>query len=606
MRRMLSLILALILLVPGFCMAEEIQTYDPEKAYGNPDIPYGPMVAGLIRVNVDVEEPSVSGKIVVYTPADSYPCVDTLLVLGPDGSTAEQLAADAQWQSVADAEEICVVYAEAPEGKWNIQDPAKDIAFLKSALSDYVGNKLVVDWNERALYAVGYGEGGTMVHELAMSYPAMFAGIVSIGGCAVPDEFLETTGNAGSFPYVEAGDNDGPLAQYPNNTIPVPAWIINCGEEGANAAVAEYWKAADKVVDEGLTNAYGRVFRADRLTTDQLNNEQPIAEVWVSDRADALAYSADFNSDIWTKFLSRIRRFVGDPGSSLRAAFEPEDLGMRKISLEVDGLKREFYVYTPSTYTGDAEMPLVVCIHGYSSTARAFTTDTEWWRVAENRGLICAFVQAYPHTGNNVPRWLTNNSTIGIFNGSEEQLNADLNFIKAVAAYMDENYAVDDARRYVTGHSNGGMMTCAVADAMPELFAAAAPVGGMDIPFGGDPEHYSSDVMMPMYGIVGDHDLGGFSDSPQEGANYQQMVKWAKMNGLDIDKAKTSSLVNGRYNTFTLYDQTGCAPLAKFALVENSPHAYFPELAWKIWDEFFSRYTRGEDQKISYEGIALQ
>ena len=46
-------------------------------------------------------------------------------------------------------------------------------------------------------------------------------------------------------------------------------------------------------------------------------------------------------------------------------------------------------------------------------------------------------------------------------------------------------------------------------------------------------------------------------------------------------------------------------PIAKYTYVTDSPHAYFPEEAWKIWDEFFSKYTRNKDLTISYEGIVV-
>ena len=595
---LISALLCLALLA-GTSLAEELEKYQTDVYYGNMENPYGPVHAGMISVDIVSEEQSL-GTIAVYVPESSHPCVDELVVLAPNGVTAAELAAAAQWNKVADDEEFCVVYAGAPAGDWNLDDPAGDIEFIRVALENYVANKLFVDPNERATYVVGYGEGGTMANELAMAYPSRFAGIVSIGGSAVSDEYMAQTGDAPSFAYAMTNYN-GPFEQWPNKTFPVPAWIIGCGEEGANPNVAEYWKAANKAVDEGLTNAYGQVFQASRLTTDQLNNEQPIAEVWVSEKADALTYDEAFNREIWTKFLSRVRRFVGDPGNSLRAAFEPEDVGMQRVTIEVDGLERLFYIYAPTDYDGSQALPLVVCIHGYSSTARAFTTDTEWWRVAEARGLICAFVQAYPHEGypefaGNVPHWITNNSRLALGNGPEEQEQADLDFISAVLDYVGENYNVDATRRYVTGHSNGGMMTCNVIDKLTAPFAAAAPVGGLDVAWGNDPEVFDASTRIAIYGLCGDNDYFG---STLEGndALAAQMLKWCHINGLE---GEPTVLANGRYDTRTFY--AGSAPLVKFSMIKNSPHAYFPEIAWKVWDECFAHYTRGEDGKLYYEG----
>ncbi|MDO4547447.1 MAG: hypothetical protein Q4D04_05075, partial [Clostridia bacterium] len=59
------------------------------------------------------------------------------------------------------------------------------------------------------------------------------------------------------------------------------------------------------------------------------------------------------------------------------------------------------------------------------------------------------------------------------------------------------------------------------------------------------------------------------------------------------------------YDTKTLYVPGTIAPIAKYTYVIDSPHAYFPEQAWKIWDEFFSKYTRNEDLTISYEGVVI-
>ena len=599
---LLSLILCVAML-GGMAIAEEIEQYQTDVYYGNMDDPYGPVHAGLISVDIINEEQSL-GTIVVYVPATSHPCVDELVVLAPNGVTAAEMAANAQWNQVADDEEFCVVYAQAPAGDWNLEDPAADIEYIRVALESYVANKLFVDPNERATYVVGYAEGGTMAHELAMAYPSRFAGIVSIGGSAVSDAYMEATGNAASFPYAMTNYN-GPFEQWKNNSFPVPAWIIGCGEEGANANVIEYWKQANKTVDEGLTNAYGSVYQASKLTTDQLNNEQPIAEVWVSENADALSYDEAFNRDIWGKFLSRVRRFVGDPGNSLRAAFEPEDVGMQRVTLEVDGLERLFYIYAPSDYDGSQALPLVVCIHGYSSTARAFTTDTEWWRVAESRGLICAFVQAYPHEGypefaGNVPHWITNNTRLALGNGPEEQEKADLDFISAVVDYVAENYNIDATRRYVTGHSNGGMMTCNIIDDMPATFAAAAPVGGLDVAWGNDPEVYDDSVKIAIYGLCGDNDYFGSSLEGNDGV-ANQILKWCHINGLE---ANATDMVSGRYMTSTVYN--GCAPLVKFSMIKNSPHAYFPEITWKVWDECFAHYSRGEDGQLYYEGIAIE
>ena len=70
---------------------------------------------------------------------------------------------------------------------------------------------------------------------------------------------------------------------------------------------------------------------------------------------------------------------------------------------------------------------------------------------------------------------------------------------------------------------------------------------------------------------------------------------------MDPDTPEETTDASGRYITDTYTADTSDAPLVRYTVVENSPHAYIPTEAEMIWDEFFSKYSR-EDGVLYYEG----
>lgn len=61
-----------------------------------------------------------------------------------------------------------------------------------------------------------------------------------------------------------------------------------------------------------------------------------------------------------------------------------------------------------------------------------------------------------------------------------------------------------------------------------------------------------------------------------------------------------SKKVMGRWNDWT-YEKEGI-PMVKFTGIDYYPHATNPEMPYRIWEEFFSKFRRGEDGAVIYEG----
>lgn len=143
-------------------------------------------------------------------------------------------------------------------------------------------------------------------------------------------------------------------------------------------------------------------------------------------------------------------------------AFDPHT---RAGTLPHDGLKRTFLVHTPPNYEELEKLPLVLVLHGGGGNGRRIMRQTGFNALADREGFIAVYPDGYLDGWNDG-------------RGANPELAAidDTGFLRALVTHLTATYPIDSARVYVTGPSNGGMMTHRMACACPDLFAAAAPV----------------------------------------------------------------------------------------------------------------------------------
>jgi polyhydroxybutyrate depolymerase len=134
----------------------------------------------------------------------------------------------------------------------------------------------------------------------------------------------------------------------------------------------------------------------------------------------------------------------------------------------VDGVRREALGYFPASVGEPA--PLVFVFHGHGGTARnaarTFGIHTHWPEA----------VVVYPQ-GLNTPGRLTDpeGREPGWQHGPGEQGDRDLKFFDAMLDRLRRERAIDDARVYATGHSNGGGFTYLLWSQRGDALAAVAP-----------------------------------------------------------------------------------------------------------------------------------
>ena len=183
---------------------------------------------------------------------------------------------------------------------------------------------------------------------------------------------------------------------------------------------------------------------------------------------------------------------------------------MTRYVLEHDGLEREYFVFLPSAYTGEEDYPAAIFLHGYGGTATG--TEAEGTQglnaYAEKFGYIMVYPQGTwfmagdsPETQWEVTSW--NHISDGFDNGPDGPIctddvvpaacppecgtcgkcgwascNDDVGFLKSLVATVSTDFEVDENSIFVSGFSNGAMMTHRIACEASELFAAAVLVGG--------------------------------------------------------------------------------------------------------------------------------
>ena len=156
---------------------------------------------------------------------------------------------------------------------------------------------------------------------------------------------------------------------------------------------------------------------------------------------------------------------LGGGHASGKPAPQTIPVGQSTQTVDSGESTRTFHLYRPQGLTGAA--PLVVMLHGgYGNGAQA-ERSYHWDAEADNGH----FLVAYPDGLNRA--W-----NAGTCCGVPQQRNVDdVGFITAMVAAIGQGIAIDPARIYVTGMSNGAMMALRLG-CQTDTFAAIAPVAG--------------------------------------------------------------------------------------------------------------------------------
>jgi polyhydroxybutyrate depolymerase len=146
----------------------------------------------------------------------------------------------------------------------------------------------------------------------------------------------------------------------------------------------------------------------------------------------------------------------------------------RSASVIHDGLERTFILYVPSSYDGSVPRPLVIALHGRGVDGEGMIVVTRkgFDRLAERDGFLVAYPDGIELAWNDGRRDQEADDR-----AHRDNID-DVGFIAALIEMAVIDYNADPRRIYVTGISNGAILSYRLACELSHKIAAIAPVDG--------------------------------------------------------------------------------------------------------------------------------
>lgn len=169
----------------------------------------------------------------------------------------------------------------------------------------------------------------------------------------------------------------------------------------------------------------------------------------------------------------RIKVASDDPQMTL--IHEPGDY---RFTFPFEGVAREYLVHVPKGYRG-FPMPLLMALHGGGGDAD-FQADDARYRLiskSEQAGFIAVFPNGYsPRESGVLATW-----NAGACCGAAQKHDVDdVRFLREVIIPVERQVRIASDRVFVTGMSNGGLMSWRMACESADLVRGIAPVEGTD------------------------------------------------------------------------------------------------------------------------------
>ncbi|MEA3245117.1 MAG: PHB depolymerase family esterase [Gemmatimonadota bacterium] len=243
--------------------------------------------------------------------------------------------------------------------------------------------------------------------------------------------------------------------------------------------------------------------------------------------------------------------------------------GNHTFTLRHGDRNRAYIVHVPPAARDSRALPVLLAFHGGGGEAAGFQEYAGLDAVADREG----FLVAYPYGTGVLPRRLLTWNAGECCGYAMNQNVDDVGFAIAVLDDVAKRTAVDPARTWATGHSNGAMMAYRLAAARADRIAAIVPVGGA----------YDLAVFTPSrpVAVLDIHSVddpralydGGLGP-PFPGTNVRSshrpvmegLERWRARNGCaattHVVESRTGTAAEGAKQTATRIAWDGCAPAA--------------------------------------------
>jgi polyhydroxybutyrate depolymerase len=357
-----------------------------------------------------------------------------------------------------------------------MQQKIDDVGFI-SGLIDELAARLSIDVGR--VYATGISNGGHFSHRLGVELSDKLAAIAPVAASmplTVADGkpshrlgVIQFFGTEDRHNYWQGGGRAG-------------------GESLSVPEVMSWWArhngAADEPVVERLPDQVDDGTRIRRETWPTggggvqtvLYAIEGGGHTWPDgwqymDEAEIGKTTRDLNAnELMCEFFSQHRRATGEEAIS-GAAPSPEG-PQTDASFEFDGIMRSYHVHVPSSYDGEASVPVVIALHLGLADGETIEKISGFSEIADREG----FIVVYPD--GHMKRWAGPGLTV-----PKELVGVDdVGFITEVMDRVSKGWKIDSKRVYVAGMCRGGFLAQMLAGEHPESFAAIAAVTTFQTP----------------------------------------------------------------------------------------------------------------------------
>ena len=141
------------------------------------------------------------------------------------------------------------------------------------------------------------------------------------------------------------------------------------------------------------------------------------------------------------------------------------------VAFSHNGLERKYLLYSPAlkpTHTG--RRPLLLVLHGGGGTNRGmiWLTQERFNELADRDGFFVVYPQGIDKS------W--NDGRPDKISGAHRKSIDDVGFFEALIEHLTAQHPIDSERVFVTGISNGGLMSFRLGCSLPDKIRAIAPV----------------------------------------------------------------------------------------------------------------------------------
>lgn len=427
---------------------------------------------------------------------------------------------------------------------------------------------------ECLIYLVGYEDGAILAGNALVAHPNFAAAAVLVDGNGPCD--------------LSAGDDpsDHWLVAHPSRTklnrdVPVHVWLV--GRSAADQAFLDHLIAVNRASEERACDLGGHSAPA---YVDP-NNPAHCAMVTPDIRSDETSLSRVAMREVF----GHVIRWKNGPDGTLALHHGKDGFYLsgdyRHDVVRVGATEYPIAVYLPQgAEDEDAKgLPLVVSLHGRGEPAWVFARKNGWEELADETG---GFAVLYLDSPGNL--W--------VFERDREGLLAS---IEAAV----ESYGFDSTRIYLTGFSNGAIMTYQMATTHPVTFAAASAwnsPGEMACreahlgPYVVRPGFARCGWQMPFMAIMGDSDDKAPADVSRELAELLPangcVGTGRRLKSSEAYPASRGYREGERFSTMLWVDADDRGMVAS-VVMRDMPHGAIADEARAAW-EFMSQFVRAE------------